>query len=220
MSYTPINWQTGDTITAEKMNKMDNGWGVSSTQLFSETVTTVSGEYGNEGELSYSSRVTAAEIIVTFGGTNYTCQCVDISGVCGYGGVDSEWNYDFTDFPFALVFSPEGNIFATETAGTYAISVAEKIIELSSDFRQAVSSVSGVFIATENATTWQEIHDALAAGKDVRINSVSGDSVYSEPVYSATFNGTYYNVVSFYIDGGVDAKYYLANSANSIIYPN
>ena len=42
MSYTPINWQTGDIITAEKMNKMDNGWSVesSSQQLFSETVTT------------------------------------------------------------------------------------------------------------------------------------------------------------------------------------
>lgn len=24
MTYTPINWQTGDTITAEKLNEMDN----------------------------------------------------------------------------------------------------------------------------------------------------------------------------------------------------
>ena len=25
MSYTPTNWQTGDTITAEKINKLENG---------------------------------------------------------------------------------------------------------------------------------------------------------------------------------------------------
>ena len=25
MSYTPTNWQTGDTITAEKMNNLENG---------------------------------------------------------------------------------------------------------------------------------------------------------------------------------------------------
>lgn len=25
MSYTPTNWQTGDTVTAEKLNKMENG---------------------------------------------------------------------------------------------------------------------------------------------------------------------------------------------------
>lgn len=25
MSYTPTNWQTGDTVTAEKLNKMESG---------------------------------------------------------------------------------------------------------------------------------------------------------------------------------------------------
>jgi hypothetical protein len=25
MSYTPTTWQTGDTITAEKLNKLENG---------------------------------------------------------------------------------------------------------------------------------------------------------------------------------------------------
>lgn len=41
MIYTPINWQNGDTITAEKMNKMDNGWGIGEVELFSETVTLI-----------------------------------------------------------------------------------------------------------------------------------------------------------------------------------
>ena len=140
MSYTPINWQTGDTITADKMNKMDNGWGVSSTQLFSETVTTDVSEFGNEGELSYSSVISAAEIIVTFGGTDYTCPVVIMNTGYGYGGVDADWSYDFTDFPFALVFSSEdGNFLATETAGTYTISVNAPAIEVSDDFSDAVS---------------------------------------------------------------------------------
>lgn len=40
MSYTPINWQTGDTITAEKLNKMDNGWLVFVVNLITDESST------------------------------------------------------------------------------------------------------------------------------------------------------------------------------------
>lgn len=33
MSYTPTNWQTGDTITAEKLNKMESGISANDTAL-------------------------------------------------------------------------------------------------------------------------------------------------------------------------------------------
>ena len=105
MAYTPINWQTGDTITADKLNRCDNGWRVESTQLFSETVTTEAGEYGNEGMLTYSSQVSSPTITVTFDGTNYQCSVVKMGEGYGYGGVSSGWEYDFTTYPFAFVFS-------------------------------------------------------------------------------------------------------------------
>ena len=74
MAYTPINWQTGDTITAEKMNKMDNGWGVQNTQLFSESVTTsvYEGMSFATGTFSYSALISDESVVVTFNGTDYT----------------------------------------------------------------------------------------------------------------------------------------------------
>lgn len=141
MSYTPIGWQTGDTITAEKLNKMDNGWSVQNTQLFSETVTTESSEYGNEGNLAYTEQVSYSTISVVFNNTAYTCNRVLVDeNSYGYGGVDGGWSYDFSVYPFALVFTEaDGNIIATETAGTYTISVESNTLQISSDFNNAVN---------------------------------------------------------------------------------
>ena len=86
MAYTPINWQTGDTITAEKMNKMDNGWGVQNTQLFSESVTTTAQGGMNGGVLSYSTLIDSASIVVSFNGTDYTCSRIEVFGQYFYGG--------------------------------------------------------------------------------------------------------------------------------------
>lgn len=143
MTYTPINWQTGDTITAEKMNKMDNGWGISETQLFSETVTTTAGQYGNEGSLSYAGQVTADEVTVTFDGTEYQCPLIIVNGDGrGYGGVTSTWEYELDTYPFALVFSEsDGNVIATKTAGSHSVSVSNGIVETSGNFNAAVESV-------------------------------------------------------------------------------
>ena len=149
MSYTPINWQNGDTITAEKMNKMDNGWSVesSSQTLFSETVTTETDpEYPDDpagGALTYSTQITAETVIVTFNGTDYTCQRQDGDpGSYAYGGWSND-SIDFTTFPFCI-FSEDGyNSIVTETAGTYTISASTQSnsVETSSDFQTAVNSV-------------------------------------------------------------------------------
>ena len=177
MTYTPINWQTGDTITAEKMNKMDNGWAVesSSQTYFSETVTTaVDPEYPDEpafGELSYSTQLTADTVVVTFGGTDYTCQRMDGDpGSYVYGGWSDD-SIDFSTIPFCI-FSEDGyNNVATETGGTYAISAAgtSQTIETSEQFREAVDS----FVDTSTmpmecvsgTTTRSEMTDAYSAGR-------------------------------------------------------
>ena len=168
MAYTPINWQTGDTITAEKLNRCDNGWGVESTQLFSETVTTSQAQFGVEGSLSYSGQVTSPSITVTFGGTDYQCSAVQITTAdgYGYGGVTSEWEYDFTTYPFALVFSPsEGNVLATQTAGTYAVAVSGQGIVVSDSFSTAVNECvdtsSMPLRCVSGETTYDEMQAAI-----------------------------------------------------------
>lgn len=185
MSYTPINWQTGETITAEKLNKMDNGWGVQTTQLFNETVTTEETTIGPvtvyEAELTYSTPITAESITVVFNGNRYTCHVINITteSASGYGGVNSEWIYDFTEYPFAIVSSGNSNTIATQTAGTYTISVESNSIEISSDFNAAVNKCVPVdtdiipMLCISGVTTSDEIMDAK---DDMRMMYFMADS--------------------------------------------
>ena len=139
MTYTPINWQAGDTITADKLNKMDNGWGVESTQLFSETVTTaIDPEYPDDppyGSLTYAGFIDAGTLSVSFDGTDYVC-----SREIAYNG------YFYGDeevlSPPFCIYSQEGfgNSITTLTAGNHTVSVNMNTLEASQSFADAVTS--------------------------------------------------------------------------------
>lgn len=183
MAYTPINWQTGDTITAEKMNKMDNGWGLQSTQLFSETATTVAGEYGNEAVLSYTGAITADVIDITFDGVDYTCPIINmnVENQYGYGGVDSSWNYNFSQYPFAIVVSDSTTYLATQTAGTFNLNVSALSIETSEAFNSAVVRAEE-FAVVEGVTTFREAADAFKNGKRTYVLTSENGKTYHSPI--------------------------------------
>lgn len=180
MSYTPINWQTGDTITAEKMNKMDNGWGVESTQLFSESVTTeVDPEQPDSppiASLLYTQFINSEQIIVSFDGTNYVCNSIsdDPSVSVEYG---AHWSvelqsYDFSEYPFSLYSEEGGNYFTTETAGTYTVAVSTIAIEVSDTFSNAVNMAVVIpdvstmpFRCVDGQTTYVDMQSSFASGR-------------------------------------------------------
>ena len=108
MSYTPINWQTGEIITADKLNKMDNGWRVVLSDY--ETVFDSDDESGggptpkstrstkavtrDVGELFYieitdeeavARLASSANLRVTFNGDEYVCEAHDYDGVVLFG---------------------------------------------------------------------------------------------------------------------------------------
>ena len=159
MAYTPINWQTGDTITAEKMNKMDNGWSVtsSSTTLADQTVTTEydEGDYVGYLNLDLGVKITAETIDVTFDNTKYTCE--------KQMGVYGDQTGSFTTYPFTI--TSEGEVY-TASAGTYSVKVevVESSIETSASFATAVANVLPFLHIVESETTWQEVYDTLANG--------------------------------------------------------
>jgi len=165
MSYTPINWQTGDTITADKLNRCDNGWGTESTQLFSETVTTTDTGHGfSAGSITYSTTIDAALITVTFDGTDYECPRIDIDGSYFYGGFST--GPDFTNFPFFITSGSEGNKLITQTAGAHTVAVVGEFVMCGPTFIDAVSSViKQLQIAPlwleQGVTTKDEFDDAL-----------------------------------------------------------
>lgn len=144
MAYTPINWQIGDTITAEKLNRCDNGWSVGTSELFSETVTTVDEGDGTLAMLEYSGVIDAPTLTVTFDGVDYACSVIEGDSEYYYGGF-SEFGPDFTDYPFTIVSDKFGyyNGIFTETEGTYTVAAGSSDIEVSAGFSAAVAKVTG-----------------------------------------------------------------------------
>ena len=172
MAYTPIGWQMGDTITAEKMNKMDNGWGVQTSGgvLFNETVTTVDDGGIAWGDFSYSAIITAETITVTFNGTDYQCQKVDAEGDNAYGGWGAE-GPDFTSIPFAILSGGEGNSICTPTGGTYTVKVdaSTTTVETSANFSMAcnncVDTSTMPMLCVSGVTTQSDMLRAYEQGK-------------------------------------------------------
>lgn len=206
MSYTPINWQTGDTITAEKMNKMDNGWSVETTisQLLSETVTTTTDQDELiSGTLVYATQITADSIVVTFNGTDYTVAKQEpFEGATGYGTF-SEQGPLFTTYPFCIMSLEEGtNQLYTETAGSYAVAVGtpSTTAEISADFEIAVSKANTYLITDTIGTldkTYAEIEHAFLSGKTCIVERSSEyNLVISIGVLSVYVRGNYYTASS------------------------
>lgn len=165
MAYTPINWQTGDTITAEKMNRMDNGWGIQEGQLFSESVTTRSQGGLNMASIEYNYPIDSATIVVTFDGTDYTCPRIDAFGSYWYGGF-TEQGPDFSVYPFTLTYDEGSVCVYAEDSGTHAIAVTAPTVVVGDNFSTAVNKVvdtsalplrcvDGVTAEEEMASAWQ-----------------------------------------------------------------
>lgn len=143
MAYTPINWQTGDTITAEKMNKMDNGWGVQDglVTYFDNSVTTEDAhnrtvEISPTGDFS-----TANEITVTLDNTTYNLTGFNDDGYWTWGAPYG----DFSEYTFSIYVDSgtDNYYFVTQTAGTYALKIQANgmTVETSTAFNMAVNSV-------------------------------------------------------------------------------
>lgn len=207
MAYTPINWQNGDTITAEKLNKMDNGWGIESTQLFSETVTTAVGEGGSpEAQLAYSNIIDADSLTVVLDGTEYECQRIDGGRSYFYGGYDLGTGFpDFTTYPF-FILSGSTNLLVTETAGEHTVAASTASIETSSSFDSAVV-LAGVFEVVQGTTTFQEACDAFKSGKHVYVvdNSSSGK--------------TYHMPVIFVNENTFEIKFIVTSNNDTVLMP-
>lgn len=126
MAYEKQTWTTGEVITQEKLNHMEDGIedGVNgyectetSEELFEETVKTGG---GSPAHLTYSTPITATYLRVTFDGTVYTCPRIDIVGYVYYGGYNGR--PDYSEFPFAIQSSNDGNNFIfTNEAGEHTV---------------------------------------------------------------------------------------------------
>lgn len=227
MAYPPINWQTGDTVTAAKLNKMDRGWDVSTTTatIFSETATCsyASGDNYGYAELAYTTQLTADSLEITFDGTTYTCARQSAGdGRYAYGGTYDAENgtYDFSTIPFSIMSSDSGyNDLMDEAGGTHTISVAGPVTTTETDasFDMAVASAAADILPLKvefGTTTWQQVYDAIQAGR--MVFCIDGTRV--EPVVFAS-TSAYTIICLTYISSSLTTCTYSTDdgTANGVI---
>lgn len=198
MAYDKYTWQTGEVITQEKLNHMEqgiedgvNGYECTETTevLFDETISSSGSDPVYMAVLAYSLPIMADTLIITFDGVEYTCpRQSSASGMSVYGAPAS-LPADYSQFPFTLS-SANGtqNFIYTQTAGEHTIKGVAVSLDVTTTncFNKAVQSVeidNAYIISTSrdsggNTTvdrTYQEIHAAIASGK---FASVDGDHPY------------------------------------------
>lgn len=190
--FVKKTWACGDDITANDLNRMEDGIeealdkGYECTEgwvtLTDESVTTAQDQFGSvSSTLAYSTPIDADTIKVTFDGTEYTCDKALIGDMIAYGGV-GEQGPDFSEYPFAIT-STNANLIYTETAGTYQVKIEAfgTSVTTTPCFEKAVKSVSGsssssskfVVTFTQDGSTYTadhtlaEVLDAYNSGKVV-----------------------------------------------------
>ena len=164
------------------------------TQLFSETVTTVDQSGVNRATLTYSEGINSDVLIVTFDGVEYTCP-KNTSGPVTYYGASydpSTGGFDFTDFPFGMYSMTDEvsgdiiNQIATETAGEHTVVVVGETTNYTDAFKNGVKAnatmvvnftVSGEGAYTADKTN-ADIINAFYNGTHI-IGFVLGQNTYA-----------------------------------------
>lgn len=146
MSYEKNTWQTGDVVTAEKLNRMEEGIDAASYNPVIENAKSTGGigwtESGEQvlfdGDLliqldpDNDACVSPIDINplevgqtynVKWNGVDYTCECASVSGFIYIGNPSIAGVQIESDEPFIFVNYKDGVAVATMDAGTYSIKV-------------------------------------------------------------------------------------------------
>lgn len=156
---------------------VDLGWEISSTQIFSETVTTVeSGGMGNMATLAYAGNpTTLGTLTITINGTSYTCEQLSDNEQYLWGASNPS---DFSEYPFVLLYYNGAWYLITETAGEYTIAASESIATTTANFDMAAQTAVGGMAPLRiilGTTTWQEVYDAMAVGRVAVASALDND---------------------------------------------
>lgn len=91
MSYTPYTWQSGDTVTAERLNNIEQGVANAGGGVFIIPITST--EDGHD--ITYSTTVTVSEIATALS-SGKLCVCLDDFGaIFPFIEDDGDGSYNF-----------------------------------------------------------------------------------------------------------------------------
>ena len=206
--YEKQTWVTGEVITKEKLNHMEDGistgggiYTCSEVPLFDGEVTTVGAPFAGttiylQGDLPKS------DIHVTFNGKDYTLP-YNNNGQFAYYGEAGDEGPIFVNFPL-LISLVEGicNVF-TENAGTYSLKINEKVqkLELNDIIANMIPEPFVITISRDDNhykfdKTYNQIADALNKKQNIIIDFF-GRREYIE---STSLGSSNYDVYAIAID--------------------
>ena len=149
MAYTKQTWQTGEVITADKLNHIEDGIEnnnpgyeiVDSEQIILDENVTVT---NNGAKFEYSELINYPTITVDFNGDIYECELIKDPNdpFNAYGGLGDS-DPDFTEYPFVILSAERGNVLFVENPGDYSVKiyVQESTINTTEDFEKSVTKV-------------------------------------------------------------------------------
>lgn len=165
--YEKQTWVTGDVVTADRLNHMEDG--ITSAQAYTESedvkfsgsVTTAKNNGLYIAQIDCNLSDAPEQIKVTFDGTEYTCEKVVSSLSFGYGGLNASLDNDFSEYPFGVIVSSRGVFISTETASTHQVEITAITKSVNQDFADLIpvmQLISGVTNSADALT-------AFSAGK-------------------------------------------------------
>ncbi len=196
MEYTKQTWKTGDIITEEKLNHIEDGIANSGyTITKGEDVVIFSGDVTTEGDQDDISSceleiepigdaVPPKELSIRYDDVAYVTERQNIaSGFYSYGAhMDEESKLpDFSEYPFCVILRSDGGFLATPIPGHHDIFIqyTEKNITPTEEFIEATQQAidvkydikvalgdGGIIFNVNN--TPQDIYELLSVGADGR----------------------------------------------------
>ena len=228
--YSKQTWKTGDVITQEKLNHMEDGistgggiYTYSEVSLFDGSVITAKQSEGvsfTSATITLQGDLPKSDISVTFNGQDYTLPYGYSERLGDYWGEVVNNTPSFTSYPLLIGLS-DHYLVVTPEAGTYSLKISNSSLVVNDNFK---SNFIFVVNAEERDSiiyldkTWQEINDAMLSSLLAVVIISSSTGSLAELVTSTNQNSGYnvYTIANSF--GNTMIRTYSANGPKA--YPS
>lgn len=231
--YEKQTWKTGDVITEEKLNHMEEGI-ASGGGLYTatNTVRLVKQSFAGNNESNYYEAELDGNaffddvVKVIFDGKEYICEAKEGPGYCYYGGSynDETDQYDFSEYPFVLETYDSPIIYVAD-GNQHTVEVLAKEGTVDIGFAKAINN-DVCFTINDNDDdgsfdkSWQEIYNALNANKVVRYYYRNSNDITACLVIRAYEEDGTYCVQMLSVNKSNEVKVLRARTNSPTGYPN
>lgn len=175
--YEKQTWVTGDVVTADRLNHMEDG--ITSAQAYTEsedvkfsgsvTMAEQNGVYIAQIDCDLSDE--PEQIKVVFDGTEYACEKISVDPSFGYGGI-GESGLNFSEYPFVITVY-QGTYIYTETASAHQVEIVVTTKAVNEDLVDVINQNNKLIIVNYDSNTLSpdtsiaDIKNAVKSGKSV-----------------------------------------------------